>query len=290
MPSLPRLLALALALVLAPAAPAAAADLKPTNLPVNTEADEDDPHLAADGLTLFWTRKAGKKDEIFVATRKRNTFPWPKKGELIEDWIPTKVDDRSAFETGPRWPRYFYYATKKDEKGTNFDLYAAVLDERGKAYSAVRPVPSVNTPADELHPWLSGDGKSLYYSRKTKEGWRVYVATRKDTTGPGNWGEPKEAGLPVGYHHATLTPNGQVMYLQGPLEKGRWGLFVSTRGAKGWGKPAEIAGLNDATGKTGDRSPNLSRDGRILYFASDRKGGKGGLDLYWVYAAQLKAK
>ncbi len=48
--------------------------------------------------------------------------------------------------------------------------------------------------------------------------------------------------------------------------------------------------LNDSEGKTGDRSPNLTRDGRILYFASDRPGGKGGLDLWGVQTAQLTKK
>lgn len=286
-------LSLALLLPLAPpaAAPAAQAkELKPFHVPVNTEHDEDDPHVAADGLTLFFTRNAGKKDEIFVAVRKRAIDNWPRTSELIEDYVHTKVDDRGAFITGPRYPRYIYFATKKHEKGTNFDLYAAVLDEPGKAYSAVRPVPLVNTPADELHPWLADGGKSLYFSRKTKDGWRVFVAARKDATGPGNWGEPKQLDLPAGYHHATLTPDGKTMYLQGPLEKGRWGLFVSARNAKGWGEPEELAGLNHAEGKTGDRSPNLTRDGRLLYFASDRPGGKGGLDLWGIATASLPRK
>lgn len=292
MPTLLRALLVGLALALpwlpAPAPAADAKELKPFNVPFNTEADEDDPHVAADGLSLVYTRNGGKKDEIFVATRKLANLTWPKKTELIEDWVPTKVDDRSVFLTGPRWPRYIYFATKKHEKGTHFDLYAAVLDEPGKAYSAVRAVPSVNTTDDELHPWLTADGKSLYFSRKTKEGWRVFVATRKDATGPGNWAEPRAVDLPVGYHHATLTANGLTMYLQGPLEKGRWGLFVSTKTAKGWVKPAPIEGLNHPDGKTGDRSPNLTRDGRFLYFASDRPGGKGGLDIWGIPTAQLR--
>ena len=39
-----------------------------------------------------------------------------------------------------------------------------------------------------------------------------------------------------------------------------------------------------------DRSPSLSRDGTMLYFASDRPGGKGALDLYVVRTAELKGR
>ena len=51
-----------------------------------------------------------------------------------------------------------------------------------------------------------------------------------------------------------------------------------------------LEAVNDPEGKTGDRSPNLSRDGRLLYFASDRPGGKGGLDVWAVQTATLAKK
>src|SRR5439155_6083091 len=92
----------------------------------------------------------------------------------------------------------------------------------------------VNTAQDEAYPWITGDGKALYFSRKTKEGWKVFVTRRANATGPQGWGEAKDVGLPADHHHATLTPDGKTMYLQGPLGKGRWGLFVSTHDGKAW--------------------------------------------------------
>jgi Tol biopolymer transport system component len=277
--------------MLALATASAAADVKATNLAVNTADDEDEPNLSSSGLTLFYTRTAKKKSDIMASRRRDKSQAWPG-GKPIEDYVSTDADDRSAFATADgRYPQFLYFATKKDKKGDNFDIYVAVRQGPSSVFSEPTPVQTVCTPEDELHPWLTADGKALYFSRKTKEGWRVYVARRQEATGAAGFGEPsllKE--LPAGFHHATLTPDGKTMYLQGPLEKERWGLFRSVRGADGWGKPEALDGLNNAEGPTGDRSPGLSRDGTMLYFASDRPGGKGGLDLYVVPTADLKKK
>src|SRR5262249_46372843 len=170
------------------------------------------------------------------------------------------------------------------------DIYVAVRQSRDAVFTSPTPINTISSQADELHPWLSATGKELYFSRKTKEGWKVFVATRKEATGAAGFGEPKLVDLPPDFHHVTLTPDGRTMFLQGPLEKDRWGLFRATRAGNGWSKPEPLDDLNDADGKTGDRSPCLSRDGFWLYFASDRPGGKGGLDLYVVKVSDLKRK
>jgi hypothetical protein len=261
---------------------------RPINLAMNTAGDEDEPHVADGGLTLYYAREQKGDSALFAARRRSALQVWPKKGDEVEDYIKNKGAIRSVYATQGRYPHYLYFAAK-DTEGKNYDLFVAVRQGPGKAWSAPTAVANVNTDADELHPWLTSDGKSLYFSRKTADGWRVFVSTRTGATGPGGWREPREVDLPVGFHHATLTPNGKTMYLQGPLEKGRWGLFTSNRTSKGWSKPEPLEALNDPEGKKGDRSPNLSRDGRLLYFASDRPGGKGGLDL-WVVPTEALTK
>ena len=47
--------------------------------------------------------------------------------------------------------------------------------------------------------------------------------------------------------------------------------------------------INSSDAPTGDVSPALSRDGNLLYFASDRPGGKGKLDLWVIQTIKLKA-
>jgi hypothetical protein len=288
---LPAVVALSLFALLAGAAdPPKESGVKPVNLDkLNTEADEDDPFLSSNGV-LYYASNANKKFDILCSQRRAATEPW-KPGKLPDGYLKHEVDDRSIFLTPEGYyPQYVYFATKTDKKINNFDIYVAVKQGPNAAISAPTPVNSVCTEADEMHPWLVG-GKHLYFSRKTDDGWRVFVASRKDVTGAAGFDEPvliKE--LPPGFHHATLTPDGKTMYLQGLLEMKRWGLFRSTWDGKAWSKPEELTELNDPEGFIGDRSPALSRDGTLLYFSSDRPGGKGNFDIWVVPTAQLKKK
>ena len=288
LPAVP--IALACTLPWLPCAPAdAPRPLKPIALSVNTRADEDDPHVADRGLTLYYAANRKGKWDIMVSRRRNPLQNWPA-GRVLEDYVSTEADDRSVYATEGRYPQYLYFATKKDSKTTNYDIYVAVKQDRGKAWSAPTPLNPITTDADEMYPWLTADGKQMYFSRKTAEGWRVFVSSRPRGGIAAGWGEPvlvKE--LPANFHHVTLTPDGRTMYLQGPLEKGRTGLFAAKRKASGWGKPEPLEELNSVEGKKGDRSPNLTRDGALLYFASDRPGGKGGLDLY-VVQTRLRKK
>ncbi len=270
--------------------------VKPINLSINTKADEDDPNVSPDGLTLFYASNADAKEyHLMFSARRNTTQSWPA-GKPLDD-LNSKTDDRSPFlaTSNGKFPHFLYYATKKDEtkkdgKGDNFDIYFAIKQGPQADYTSATPVQSVCTEADELHPWVTGKGRELYFSRKAKDGWHVWVSAKPDGTGA--FDKPKQLDLPVDFHHATLTPDALTMYVQGPLEKDRWGLFRSTRASTKaeWSKPGPLDELNNADGPTGDRSPCLNRDGSMLYFASDRPGGKGGLDLWVVQTSQLSKK
>ena len=249
-------------------------------------------------MTLYYSL-AGK-NKIDVVLSKRTGGKWAA-GKPIDGYVGSPAtkkkpaDDCGVFITPDgTYPQYLYFATNKDEnddKGDNFDLYVTYRDGPTKEFVPPEAVAKVDTAENECDPWLTRDGKTLYFSRKTKDG--VACSPRREPAAKTVQGfdDPVQVDeLPPDFSHATLTPDGKTMYLQGPLDKGRWGLFVSTKGDKTWGKPEALDVLNDPSGPVGDCSPNLSRDGLTLYFASDRDGGKGGFDLYSVATADLKKK
>jgi hypothetical protein len=258
--------------------------IKPLNLEqVNTKADEVDPFLTPDGLSLYYASNANREGtfDILKSQRRSAAQRWPPGKRLS---LNTKdADARSPF----LWRTTLYFAGNKVEEEfkdkKNFDLFQM------KGTLAPLPLLGVSEKEDELSPWVTPKGSTFYFSRKTAEGWRVLEAQGPL---PGPIGKARPADLPTGFHHATLSASGLIMYLEGPLPNNRSGLFRTTRTKVGaaWSKPEPLVGLNDLDAPRGDMSPSLSADGKKLYFASDRPGGKGGLDLWVVPTAQLSTK
>ncbi len=259
---------------------------------VNSPADEDDPCVAVGGQRLFFTsNKTGNFDVMLAEKRppKQNFFANPKPVEELN----SKRDEASPFPLPPDadGSEYIFLAFH-DAK--NFDIFFTRKLTPNEPYmrSALAAVLGVCTPEDETHPWLVQLGRTyeLYFSRRTSNGLKVGVA-RSDAPRTFDENKVKLLDFPAGFAHPTVSADGKIMYLHGPVDEKRTGLFVSKRSstAAAWSKPTPLAMLNSSDGLLGDRSPSLSRPkGEFLYFASDRQGGKGGLDLYVVETRLLR--
>jgi len=146
-----------------------------------------------------------------------------------------------------------------------------------------RRLHEVSSPADELCPFLSRDGRYLYFSSNRPGGhggYDVYMAARegKGFLPPLNLGpDVNSAGDDL---DPTLSPTGdRLLFASDRKRPGRemLSLFSVDRIMGRWMKPRYLAAVSSSAV---DRAPEIGPDGKTLFFASNRPGGSGGLDLY----------
>jgi WD40-like Beta Propeller Repeat len=248
---------------------------------LNSAADEEDPCPTPDGLGLLYAKKVKASYDIFLSKRTTATTAFGAGKPFIAD---PAADERAPFMHQGKY--YFVTNEVPDEKFAklkNFDIMVQIGTQRPERIISQE----INTKADEMYPWVTPGGKEFYFSRKTADGWKLFVANGPT---PGPISKAKAVGFPADFHRATVAGKGLVMYLQGPLENGKIGIFRSKRDKVGetWSKPEPVSGLNHPDSKKGDMQPALTADGLRLYFVSDRPGGKGGLDIWTVTTALLK--
>jgi hypothetical protein len=260
---------------------------------LNTAANEDDPCLCPDGNQLVYASDAAGKYALLLASRKGPGFPLEPDRTLDELSAAGQVRGACLLpRTADGW-EYLYFSTQMqtDAKKPNFDIYrVGRFNERRpfQGNNAASPVQAVCTDADEAFPWLSPDARELHFSRKTEKGWQLMRAVGKE---PRVFTQVETLAVSTGFYHACLNRAGTKMIVQGPLqpEETRQGLFlVKRKSTKAtWEEPIPLTSINSTEGTLGTCSPSLSIDTHYLYFASDRPGGKGGLDLYVVAVAEV---
>lgn len=145
----------------------------------------------------------------------------------------------------------------------------------------------VNSPLWESQPSLSADGNTLYFVRgkPTRRGVKeqdIYFSTRQSDD---TWSEPRKVAgkvnTPDREESVHIHPDGRTLYFSSNGHPGMGGLdlYVSRLDENGeWGEPKNLGypinTYND------ENSVLVSPDGRLAYYASDRPGGEGDLDLY----------
>jgi outer membrane protein OmpA-like peptidoglycan-associated protein/Tol biopolymer transport system component len=147
--------------------------------------------------------------------------------------------------------------------------------------------PGVNTPYNDYAPIISADGNTLIFtSNRTDDPARakananfedIYVSYKNGN----KWSEPKliSENVNIKYNDAaaSLSPDGNTLFLY--YEEGEGDIYTSTRSGELWSKPKPLNKYIN-TPMFWETCASVSPDGKKLYFASNRPGGIGELDLY----------
>lgn len=148
--------------------------------------------------------------------------------------------------------------------------------------------PNVNTSHGEAPGCFSSDGLEMYLISDRPGGyggWDIWITTRE--TIDDDWGTPENLGPPVNTGQldalAYISGDGLVLYFNSdrPGGRGDFDLYLATRETKDadWGTPVNLGPTVNSS--QWDYGPSISADGLTLFFASDRSGGSGGMDI-WV--------
>ena len=96
------------------------------------------------------------------------------------------------------------------------------------------------------------------------------------------WGEsepvPAAFNEPSDVHEAVISPDGASMLFTRVSTNGDFNLYRARWDGVLWGEPEPLRALNSPFH---ERGPAYSRDGKFLFFSTDRPGGPGGFDI-WV--------
>lgn len=162
-----------------------------------------------------------------------------------------------------------------------------------KNFSIVNIGKEVNSEYDDYAPVLNEDETELVFTTRRRDGnmnenvfsdnkpWEdIFVATKESA--PAKWSVAKNIGAPVTTltHESTLALSRDGNTLMIYKDDNGGDIFQTTRNPDGtWSVPEPLQGVNSTYAEI---SASISADGKSLYFASDRPGGLGGLDIYVV--------
>ncbi|MBK7084804.1 MAG: PD40 domain-containing protein [Flavobacteriales bacterium] len=264
---------------------------------VNSANAEYYPCITADDQTLLYTRDLpdaaspwGHQEDFYVSTRDEKG-EWTT-GRPVGGVVTPANEGAGTLSPDGRFIIFTACAGMEGEYGAgrkglgSCDLF--ISRRIGNRWSPPENLgPPVNSRNWESQPSLASDGRTLYYVRGTQaqDGLKdmdIYVTRLQED---GSFSAPEKLGsainTPFQEESVQIHPDGRTLYFSsnGHPAFGGLDIYVSRMQDDGTWGPALNLGYPINTG--GDENSLLvSADGRIAYFASDRAGGQGELDLY----------
>jgi outer membrane protein OmpA-like peptidoglycan-associated protein len=145
----------------------------------------------------------------------------------------------------------------------------------------------INTKYTEYNPVVSADESVMAFTAlrpntgKTRTGDKFIEEVYISYNNSGNWSEPRVVPIASQYNVGTagISADGQKMliFMGGVTDPGS--LFVINKTGETWSKP-NLINPSINTPKFLESTASITPDGKTIYFASDRQGGQGGLDIY----------
>lgn len=269
---------------------------KPVNLGegINSNLDEYFPAITADEQTFLFTRN-NRTDRVptqedFMISKKVNGV-WQKAMLIPSAGINTpgnegapslSVDGQILFFTVCQDQTGSFGPGRKGYGGCDIFYAQKVGDAWSLPYNLGN---AINTQYRETQPSFSADGKSLYFVSNRPGGMGEHDIYVSELNADGSWGRPMNLGKQVNTkgdeQSVFIHPDGRTLYFSsnGRIGMGGFDIYMVKKDEKGvWGTPVNLGYPINTYGD--ENSLLVGASGEIAYFASDRQGGMGGLDMY----------
>lgn len=276
-------------------------NIQPINIGkgINTQYPEYFPTITVDGKTLLFTREIPNNDgsprgqEDFFVSHLTEGNVWAKAYPMPPN---INTEQNEGAPTISADGRTLIFVACADETGRNYgpnregkgscDLF--VTERIGDRWTNPVNLPgNVNTFTWESQPSLSADGKTLYFIRRVGQQRiqrsDIYVSEKQ---ADGTWGKavplPNNINTERMESSVMIHPDGQTLYFasNGHIGLGGTDIYMSRKDPLGnWGDPVNLG--YPINTESNENSLLVGPDGEIAFFASDRAGGEGSLDIYY---------
>ena len=209
--------------------------------------------------------------------------------ELLIGLYPEALKDYEKFLSYSDQPKEKQDKANKGIKSCDFGIN-----------SMAHPVPfkpvnlgdSINSPYDDYMNAVTADEQELFLTRKlprthpadkeaTEFNEDFYEAKKVDSV----WGKAYNLGPPINTEEnegaLCISPDGKYIFFAAcnrPDGYGSCDLYWSRRTGDLWSTPENMGPVVNSS--SWDSQPSFSSDGKTLYFASNREGGKGRSDIW----------
>lgn len=254
---------------------------------VNTQYDEYNPVVTADGRMIYFTSRRAYKKAQYASDGNyyENIFFSKQSGD--DNWVPAEMveginnmKDHDAVQgiTVDGRKMLIYRADG------NGDLFETT--KKGAKWEKPKALKTLNTDSHETSATYSYDGKTIYFCSDRPGGFGEHDVYRSVMDSKGKWGKPENLGsvvnTPYDEKSVFAHPDGKTLYFcsDGHAGYGGFDIFVTTYVNGAWTEPVNLGYPVNTSGD--DAYFVITADKRTGYYSSKQEGGQGGYDIYKI--------
>ncbi len=258
---------------------------------INTKAPEYVPVISSTNDLIFTSkRKDDKKEKVnsldgkyfesmYSSKYENGGFSAPRRYTIPDLYLKSafKKGHESIVSMSPDGKKLFVYRNSK--------LYETEMSHEMNEPKKLSK--KVNLDYYQNHACLTKDGKTLYFTSEEVKGGvggnDIYKVNKNDD---GTWGNPENLGTTINTaldeDSPFISDDGNTLYFSsnGNIGYGSYDIFKSTFVNGNWTEPVNMGKPINSVGH--DIFYTNTLDNQSGYFASNRMGGKGDMDIYKI--------